>query len=99
MMALPDSLSATISRNQRPQSGVLLAAGLAGAAGVAPPVAGAAGVAPAVAGAGSNTSVLLCGRSRVTGWPKPALVMVGLKAWLITSPVGCAGKTAASGVR
>src|SRR5215813_6866578 len=55
-------------------------------------------VKPASDDSGSTAS-LPCGRSRVTGWANPALVICGLKGALTTSPVGWAGSTADNGVR
>src|SRR6266481_2705981 len=100
MIVLPASFWAVITRNQRPQLGVTpwaaFGVGTApGAGGAAWTGCGLGGPSPGAAGA----SRLPCGRSRVTGWANPALVMIGLNAWVMTSPVGCAGSTAAKGVR
>src|SRR5439155_1253843 len=48
---------------------------------------------------GAVLSLLLPGRSRVTGWASPAGVTTGLNGPVTTSPVGWAGSTLASGVR
>src|SRR5215472_10493426 len=85
--------------------GVVVGAGVGGVGrtgtvdAVGPGVAGSGGfVKPASEDSGSTAS-LPCGKSRVTGWAKPALVICGLNGALTTSPVGCAGSTADKGVR